>query len=81
MQIAASTNAPVAIAFAPSATLWLRLSVIYLILGVGLGIAMGVSQDFTLRPVQASSTASSPRPARPAWRGFTSGCTTSRCRE
>ncbi|HEY8609545.1 MAG TPA: hypothetical protein VIM12_20705 [Noviherbaspirillum sp.] len=31
--------------------LWLRLAVLYLIVGVGLGIVMGASQNFTLRPV------------------------------
>jgi hypothetical protein len=39
--------------FAPAATLWLKLAVIYLIVGVGLGIAMGASQNFALRPVHA----------------------------
>jgi len=34
-------------------TAWLKLAVVYLILGIGLGIAMGASQDFTLRPVHA----------------------------
>lgn len=33
--------------------LWLKLAVVYLIAGVGLGIAMGASEDFTLRPVHA----------------------------
>src|SRR5215831_16712598 len=42
---------PLAIAY--STTLWLKLAVVYLIVGVGLGIAMGVSHTFTLRPVQA----------------------------
>lgn len=32
---------------------WLRIAVIYLILGVALGIAMGAAEDFTLRPVHA----------------------------
>ncbi len=32
---------------------WLKLSIVYLILGIGLGIAMGASHDFTLRPVHA----------------------------
>lgn len=39
--------------FSPSATTWLRLSVIYLIVGVGLGIAMGATGNFSLRPVHA----------------------------
>jgi hypothetical protein len=37
----------------PTTTLWFKLSVVYLILGIGLGIAMGASQNFTLRPVHA----------------------------
>jgi hypothetical protein len=32
---------------------WLKLSVLYLLVGVGIGIAMGASQNFTLRPVHA----------------------------
>ena len=32
---------------------WLKLAVLYLIVGIALGIAMGASQDFTLRPVHA----------------------------
>src|SRR5262245_12554014 len=36
-----------------STTLWFKLSVIYLIAGVGLGIAMGASHNFALRPVHA----------------------------
>src|SRR5215468_6633694 len=46
-----SLAAPRAIAY--STTLWFKLAVIYLIVGVGLGIAMGVSHAFTLRPVHA----------------------------
>lgn len=37
----------------PTTTLWFKLSVVYLIVGIGLGIAMGASQNFTLRPVHA----------------------------
>jgi len=33
--------------------LWLRLSVIYLIVGISLGIHMGATQAFDLRPVHA----------------------------
>lgn len=33
--------------------LWLKLAVLYLIVGVGIGIMMGASEDFTLRPVHA----------------------------
>ena len=32
---------------------WLKLAVVYLIVGVSMGIAMGVSHDFSLRPVHA----------------------------
>jgi hypothetical protein len=39
--------------WAPTATTWLRLSVVYLIMGVALGIAMGASGNFSLRPVHA----------------------------
>lgn len=53
MQAATTIRTPVALAFAPSATLWLKLAVVYLMLGVGLGIAMGASENFTLRPVHA----------------------------
>lgn len=34
-------------------TLWFKLGVLYLVVGVGLGIAMGASHTFTLRPVHA----------------------------
>lgn len=34
-------------------TLWLKLAILYLIVGVSLGIMMGASHDFTLRPVHA----------------------------
>ncbi|HJV85104.1 MAG TPA: hypothetical protein VJ698_06480 [Noviherbaspirillum sp.] len=37
----------------PVGILWLKLAVLYLIVGVVLGIAMGASEDFTLRPVHA----------------------------
>lgn len=33
--------------------LWLKLAVVYLIVGVGMGIMMGASENFTLRPVHA----------------------------
>ncbi|GGX76002.1 cytochrome-c oxidase [Massilia dura] len=32
---------------------WLKLAVSYLVIGVAMGIAMGASHDFTLRPVHA----------------------------
>jgi hypothetical protein len=34
-------------------TTWIKLSVIYLVIGVAMGIAMGATQNFTLRPVHA----------------------------
>jgi hypothetical protein len=33
--------------------IWLKLAVLYLIAGVALGIAMGASENFSLRPVHA----------------------------
>lgn len=32
---------------------WIRLTLMYLVAGVALGIALGASRDFTLRPVHA----------------------------
>lgn len=43
-------STPVATA---TTTLWFKLGVLYLVVGVGLGIAMGASHTFTLRPVHA----------------------------
>jgi hypothetical protein len=53
MQIATTTRPPLATTLAPGATTWLKLAVVYLIVGISLGIAMGASQNFTLRPVHA----------------------------
>lgn len=36
-----------------AASTWIKLSVIYLVIGVAMGIVMGSSQNFTLRPVHA----------------------------
>jgi hypothetical protein len=36
-----------------STTVWFKLAVVYLITGIGLGIGMGASENFTLRPVHA----------------------------
>jgi hypothetical protein len=36
-----------------STTAWFKLAVIYLMVGIGIGIAMGASHNFTLRPVHA----------------------------
>jgi hypothetical protein len=50
MQTTISSSTP---QFARAGIVWLKLSVIYLIIGIGMGIAMGASQNFTLRPVHA----------------------------
>jgi len=39
--------------FSPVGVIWLKLAVIYLIIGVGMGIMMGASENFTMRPVHA----------------------------
>lgn len=39
--------------FSSSGAVWLKLAVLYLIIGVSLGILMGATRDFTLRPVHA----------------------------
>lgn len=33
--------------------IWIKLAVLYLVIGVAIGIGMGASQNFTLRPVHA----------------------------
>ncbi|MES3024030.1 MAG: cytochrome-c oxidase [Pseudomonadota bacterium] len=33
--------------------IWLKVSILYLLVGICIGIGMGVSQNFTLRPVHA----------------------------
>lgn len=48
-----ATNAGIPTQTSSAGFVWLKLSVLYLIVGVGMGIAMGASQDFTLRPVHA----------------------------
>jgi len=39
--------------FSDAGVIWLKLAVVYLIIGISMGIAMGASQNFTLRPVHA----------------------------
>jgi hypothetical protein len=39
--------------FSRAGIIWIKLAVLYLIFGISLGIAMGASQNFTLRPVHA----------------------------
>jgi hypothetical protein len=41
------------VALPRSTTVWFKLAVVYLITGIGLGIGMGASENFTLRPVHA----------------------------
>jgi hypothetical protein len=53
MEYLTRADSPATLAFAPAATTWLKLAVLYLIVGVGLGIAMGATENFTLRPVHA----------------------------
>jgi hypothetical protein len=50
MQTTLTSSAP---QFSRAGIVWLKLSVVYLIVGIGMGIAMGASQNFTLRPVHA----------------------------
>jgi hypothetical protein len=40
-------------AFSTVGVTWLKLAVVYLMIGVGMGIMMGATRDFTLRPVHA----------------------------
>ena len=53
MQFATTIASPSARTFTPTAATWLKLSVIYLIAGVSIGIAMGATQNFAMRPVHA----------------------------
>jgi hypothetical protein len=48
-QIAQSTAAR----FSSAGIIWLKLAVLYLLLGVAMGIAMGATQNFRLAPVHA----------------------------
>ena len=50
MQTTLTASAP---AISRAGIIWLKLAIVYLIIGVGMGIAMGASQNFTLRPVHA----------------------------
>jgi len=44
---------PAAAQFSSAGVIWLKLAVLYLVLGISVGIGMGASQNFTLRPVHA----------------------------
>jgi hypothetical protein len=50
MQTTLTSAAP---AFSRAGIVWLKLAIVYLIVGIGIGIGMGASQNFTLRPVHA----------------------------
>jgi hypothetical protein len=39
--------------FSSAGVIWLKLAVLYLVLGIGLGIVMGATRDFSLRSVHA----------------------------
>jgi hypothetical protein len=47
------TNQTTQTAFSSAGVIWLKLAIIYLLIGVGMGIVMGASENFTLRPVHA----------------------------
>jgi len=40
-------------AHAATGTIWLKLAIVYLLVGIGLGIAMGASHNFTMRSVHS----------------------------
>lgn len=48
-----TANQPLATSFSPAGIIWLKLAVLYLMIGVTLGIIMGASQNFVLRSVHA----------------------------
>ncbi|RJF96362.1 cytochrome-c oxidase [Noviherbaspirillum saxi] len=47
------TTTPALPAFSRVGVIWLKLAVVYLIIGVAMGIMMGASKNFALRPVHA----------------------------
>jgi hypothetical protein len=53
MQYPRSAALPVSTVPPAGGALWLKLAVVYLIVGVAMGIAMGAMQSFQLRPVHA----------------------------
>lgn len=50
MQTSVTSSAP---RFSDAGVIWLKLAVLYLVVGVLMGTAMGATQNFTLRPVHA----------------------------
>lgn len=53
MQTATLSQTPALPPFSRAGIVWLKLAILYLLIGIGIGIAMGASQNFTLRPVHA----------------------------
>ena len=47
------TSQAAPIQFSRAGVIWLKLSVLYLIIGMVMGMAMGATHNFTLRPVHA----------------------------
>jgi hypothetical protein len=47
------TTFPAHTSLSNAGIIWLKLAMLYLVAGVALGIVMGASQNFTLRPVHA----------------------------
>jgi len=48
MQITSTQNG-----FSSAGIVWLKLAILYLVAGIFMGIAMGATENFTLRPVHA----------------------------
>jgi hypothetical protein len=48
-----TANRSISTSFSPAGIIWLKLAVLYLMIGVALGIIMGASENFTLRSVHA----------------------------
>lgn len=48
-----ATTPPAIPAISGAGIIWLKLSALYLVIGVAMGIAMGASENFVLRPVHA----------------------------
>lgn len=44
----ATTTEP---AFSTAGVIWLKLAILYLLIGIAIGIGMGATENFTLRPV------------------------------
>jgi hypothetical protein len=53
MNHTASTVSTSTMQLSSAGIIWLKLAVVYLIAGITLGIAMGATENFTLRPVHA----------------------------